>query len=126
MKKLRYFKPETWQEALELKAEHGAKMRVLAGGTDIMVQLREGAKRLENVTMLLDLSNVEGISGIRVEEKIIRIGAMTTHSEMNYSPELRAHAEFLSVAASTVGSSKISSSTRFSLPVISVRSSLFK
>ena len=59
MKDLRYFKPKTWQEALALKAEHGAKMRVLAGGTDLMVQLRQGAKQLDGVTMLLDLSAVE-------------------------------------------------------------------
>ncbi|MBQ3102663.1 MAG: FAD binding domain-containing protein [Oscillospiraceae bacterium] len=107
MKDLRYFKPKTWQEALALKAEHGAKMRVLAGGTDLMVQLRQGAKQLDGVTMLLDLSAVEGMSGIEVGEKTVRIGALTTHSQMNHSPELRKHAEFLSVAASTVGSEQI-------------------
>ncbi len=107
MKELRYFKPKTWQEALELKAEHGAAMRVLAGGTDLMVQLREEAKRLENVTMLLDLSGIDGVKDIEVGEKSICIGALTTHSELNYSPELREHAEFLSVAASTVGSEQI-------------------
>lgn len=107
MKELRYFKPKTWQEALALKAEHGEKMRVLAGGTDILVQLREGAKRLENVTMLLDLSAIAGMADIEVGEKAIRIGALTTHSQLNDSPEIRKHAEFLSVAASTVGSEQI-------------------
>ena len=107
MKELRYFKPKTWQEALELKAEYGAAMRVLAGGTDLMVQLREDAKRLECVTVLLDLSGVEGTKGIVMGEKNIRIGALTTHSELNYSPEIRKHAEFLAEAASTVGSEQI-------------------
>ena len=107
MKELRYFKPKTWQEALTLKAEHGAAMRVLAGGTDLMVQLREESKRLENVTMLLDLSAIDGVKDIEVGEKSIRIGALTTHSALNYSPEIRKHVEFLAVAASTVGSEQI-------------------
>ncbi len=107
MKELRYFKPQTWQEALALKAEYGAKMRILAGGTDLMVQLRENSPRLEEVSMLLDLSGIEGTSGIEVGEKTIRIGALTTHSQLNYSPEVREHAAFLAVAASTVGSEQI-------------------
>lgn len=107
MKPLRYFRPATLDEALKLKAEHGASMKVYAGGTDIMVQLRENSRRMADMEAFLDLNALSELKGIELREKTIWIGALTTHSQVHYSPVILEHAAFLSEACSTVGSEQI-------------------
>ena len=50
-----YVAPKTLDEAIRLKAEKGPKARMLAGGTDILVQLRTGAYQIDR---LIDIKNV--------------------------------------------------------------------
>lgn len=107
MKPLKYYRPTTLDEALKLKAEHGNTMKVYAGGTDIMVQLREDSRRMADMESFLDLNAVPGLKRIELREKTIWIGALTTHSEVHYSPIIQEHAAFLSEACSTVGSEQI-------------------
>lgn len=107
MKQLRYYRPETLDEALKIKAAHGTAVKVYAGGTDIMVQLREDSRRMADMEAFLDLGKIPELKGIELRENTIWIGAMTTHSQVHYSPLIQKHAAFLSEACSTVGSEQI-------------------
>ena len=107
MQKLSYLKPQTLKEALGYLNEYGAKVKPYAGGTDLMVQLREGSSRLKDVEYLMDVQALPELRGIEVLDDCIRIGAMTSHTEVNESEVLRKHVPFLSIASSTVGSTQI-------------------
>ena len=107
MQKLSYLKPQSLAEALDFLNQYGEKCKPYAGGTDLMVQLREEAPRLRGVEYLMDLGALEETRGIEVGEDLISIGTMTTHTQVNTSPVLRQHVPFLSEASSTVGSTQI-------------------
>jgi len=71
-----YFKPESFQEAFELVETIGRQtFRFLAGGTDLLPALR--AKSL-SIDCLLDLTGIKTLSQIKVEDNVIRIGALVT------------------------------------------------
>mgnify|MGYP000093846895 FL=1 len=55
----------------------------------------------------MDVQALPELRGIEVREDSIRIGAMTSHTEVNESEVLRKHVPFLSIASSTVGSTQI-------------------
>lgn len=107
MQKLEYFRPQTLGEALALMQQHAGCIRPYAGGTDLMVQLREGAKRHRDIAYMLDLGALAELKDILVNEKIISIGAMASHTQVTNSPDIQKHAAFLSRACATVGSPQI-------------------
>lgn len=90
----------TIDEALRLRAEH-PDATIIAGGTDLMVFLEGGSLRLVEV---LNLWGCEGMSGIEVNEGSIRIGALTTWTELGQNPAIP-HA--LRECANTVGAAQI-------------------
>ena len=95
-------RPASLGEALKLMEAPGAKP--LAGGTDLVIDLREGACEAR---VLVDLTRVKELDYIREEGGRIRIGAMTHHSEIVESDLIKARAPVLSEAASLVGSVQI-------------------
>lgn len=107
MQNLEYFKPSTLEEALELLDRYAGRIKPYAGGTDLMVQLREGAKRVADIQYLMDIGGIPECRGIEVLPDKISIGAMASHTEVSTSPAILEHAQFLAVAASTVGSTQI-------------------
>jgi carbon-monoxide dehydrogenase medium subunit len=78
-----YRAPRTVDEALALLQEHGEDARVIAGGTALVTMIRQ---RLVAPECLVSLRNVEGLGGIEVTKGEIRLGALTTHREMEVSP----------------------------------------
>ena len=103
MQKLSYLKPQTLKEALGYLKEYGEKVEPYAGGTDLMVQLREGSSRLKDVEYLMDVQALPELRGIEVREDSIRIGAIDQPPpRSNESEVLRKHVPFLSIASSTV------------------------
>ena len=107
MQRLSYLKPQTLEEALGYLNEYGEKVKPYAGGTDLMVQLREHASKLKDVEYLMDVQYLPELRGIEVKDDCISIGCMTSHTEVNESPVLREHVPFLSIASSTVGSTQV-------------------
>ncbi|MDF2654830.1 MAG: coxM [Bacillota bacterium] len=98
-----YFQPTTLEEALQIRRENGGAA-LLAGGTDLVVAMRhdrgpEGG--------LIDLSKIFGLKGIHEKAGSIRIGPMTTFTEIAESQLLREAAVILCEAAETVGSPQI-------------------
>jgi carbon-monoxide dehydrogenase medium subunit len=91
-----YAAPATLDEAVGLLTEHAeAEPRVLAGGQSLIPLMNF---RLAKPGYLIDLRNVAGLSGIRREGDVLVIGAMTTMSELERSPEVAVAAPVLAEA----------------------------
>lgn len=65
MKDFEYRAPSTIADAVSLLSEHGASARVLAGGTDIIVQLREG---LREASLVVDVKKIPELMGLSWQE----------------------------------------------------------
>jgi CO/xanthine dehydrogenase FAD-binding subunit len=87
-----YIRPGTLSQALEFLAEQGQNAKIIAGGTDVMVDIRAGeiAPRY-----LLDLSRLDQLRGIRMENGELVVGAAVTLSEIFSSDILRENAPAL-------------------------------
>jgi carbon-monoxide dehydrogenase medium subunit len=90
-----YRAPRTVDEVLALLREHGDDARVIAGGTALVTMMRQ---RLVLPGCLVSLRDVEGLGGIEATKGETRLGALTTHREMEVSPLVK---ERLPVLAET-------------------------
>jgi CO/xanthine dehydrogenase FAD-binding subunit len=88
------------RHALALLAEHGASAKVLAGGTDLLVELKSAAS---TPRLLVDISRAADLKRIAVTEEGLRIGALATHSAILRSTEIRDLAPALADAAHSIG-----------------------
>src|SRR5689334_23429491 len=93
--------PDSWQEALELKAEHPEAVPI-AGATDLMVELNFDRIRPRSV---LDLTAIPELSEWGPENGRLRIGAGVTYTRL--IDELGARLPGLAIASRTVGSPQI-------------------
>src|SRR5262250_1052648 len=80
-----YFEPKTISEALSLLAKYGAEAKVIAGGTDVMVDI----KYKEEPGCLVNIKTIAGLSGIEESNGGIRIGPLTTMHEIENSAPVR-------------------------------------
>jgi len=79
-----YIAPATLKDALRLKSEAGAHARVIAGGTDLILKMRDQALSPD---LLIDLQNIS-LDTIALETDHIAIGASVTHSQLLASPDI--------------------------------------
>lgn len=98
----RYVRPATLEEALDLLAEHGAAARIVAGGTDLLVELDRGMR--PDLSVLIDLSSIDGLNSIHQSRHGIHIGPMVTHNQCVAEELIRLHALPLAQACWEVGS----------------------
>jgi aerobic carbon-monoxide dehydrogenase medium subunit len=91
-----YAKPRSIDEALRLLGEHGDGARVLAGGQTLLPTL---AMRLSEPALLVDIGGIGAMKGVSVQGGSLRIGALTTHSEIEDSQLIARHAPLLAMAA---------------------------
>lgn len=94
------------REALELKSRLGKRCIILAGGTDLVINLRAGKADLSGA-VICDISSILDCRFIRKEGGKIRIGPLVTHADLEESGILRSLARVLSEAAGSVGSPQI-------------------
>ena len=98
---MEFYSPDTWQEALEIKAAH-PETRPIAGGTDIMVELNFDHDRPGAV---MDLTRVTELLEWGTENGRLRIGAGVTYTRI--IAELGDRLPGLAMASRTVGSPQI-------------------
>ncbi len=92
-----YFEPKTVDEALSLLKRYGEKAKVVAGGTDLVVLMRERKIKPQYV---INLGGITGLSCINLDgEGGLKIGALTTISEIERSPGLKEGCPIISQAA---------------------------
>jgi CO/xanthine dehydrogenase FAD-binding subunit len=94
-------RPDTWEEALHLKAEH-RDARPIAGGTDLMVELNFDRTRPQEI---LDLTRVADLGEWAPENGGLRIGAGVTYTRL--IAEFGDRLPGLAIASRTVGSPQI-------------------
>ena len=82
---MEYFEPKTLGDALSLLARHGAEAKVIAGGTDVMVDI----KFKEEPDSLVNIKKIPGLTGIKENGASLRIGALTTIRELETSALVR-------------------------------------
>jgi CO/xanthine dehydrogenase FAD-binding subunit len=105
VKPFTYIVARSVQEAVAALHESGGKARVLAGGTDLLVEWRHPGIRMPEV--VVDISRIESLRDISREGNDIILGPLTTHAELIRSDIIRSGAAFLASAASTIGSPQI-------------------
>jgi xanthine dehydrogenase YagS FAD-binding subunit len=98
------FQPTTVDDALALQARYGAKAWVLAGGLDSFDWFKDRIKRPE---VVIDLSQIKELRGIRPFSDGIEIGAMTTLTEVVRHPMVREKYSILPNAAEAAASPQI-------------------
>jgi carbon-monoxide dehydrogenase medium subunit len=88
-----YAKPRALAEALALAARPGAK--ILAGGQSLIPSLN---MRLSAPELLVDINGLSELKGISLERGVVRIGALTTHAEIEKSTVIQEHLPLLAAA----------------------------
>jgi CO/xanthine dehydrogenase FAD-binding subunit len=102
---LGYVRPGTLAEALDFLREHGPRTEILAGGTDVMIDLRAGVLRSKRY--LLDVSRLDDLKGITAGPDGISVGAGVAIAEIGDSELLREHAPTLWQCAQTFASQQV-------------------
>jgi CO/xanthine dehydrogenase FAD-binding subunit len=98
-----YACPKDVEEALVLLSNAGA--RPIAGGTDLVIQLR--AKKLPVNPLLVDLAHLAELHFLAECENQLKLGALLTHQELADSPQIQREAPLLSQACRQIGTPQI-------------------
>ncbi len=101
---MRYEAPESLDAAVKLLADEAGLARVLAGGTDLLVQLRSGRIEPE---LVVDVKRIPELCTITAEDGGLRIGAAVTGAELGEHPALKALWPGVVEAAELIGSTQI-------------------
>lgn len=107
MFKFDYLRPASVKAACELLAQHGESAKIIAGGTDLMVQIRDEDKKWANIKYVVDIGHLKEMKYIKEDGDYIRIGALSSHSDIVKSKILQEYAPFFCEASNTVGSPQI-------------------
>jgi len=107
MMRFNYYRPASVKEACELLNQYQGEAKVIAGGTDLMVQIRDEDKKIAGMKVVIDISHINELRYIQEEDNVIHIGTIVTHDQIYNSPMLRTAAPLLSEACNTVGSPQI-------------------
>lgn len=84
-----------------------SKVHILAGGTDLLVNLYKESPRLPDFDYLLDISNISELKIINLISNFIEIGPLVTHSRLIHEPLIKNNFPVLVEAAYTIGSTQI-------------------
>jgi xanthine dehydrogenase iron-sulfur cluster and FAD-binding subunit A len=99
-----YLQPHTQDEALELLHTYAGQARIIAGGTDVLVELQRGVKP---TATLIDITAIPGLKYVQEEHGSIRLGALATHNDVLASDVCAGHALPLVQACWEVGAPQI-------------------
>src|SRR5215472_1778597 len=101
-----YLQPTNLIETLEPLQHYGSQARLIAGGTDVLVELQRGVKptnTLIDITALPDLNYVR----YHAQEQVLAIGALATHNDIMKSPLCQQYVLPLIQACQEVGAPQI-------------------
>jgi carbon-monoxide dehydrogenase medium subunit len=97
-----YLEPESIEETLAVLSKYNGRPKIIAGGTDLILQIRNKAIKPEYV---IDITKIPGLDYITFDDKQgLRLGALTTIRALETSVELQGRYPIISQAASQLGS----------------------
>ena len=100
MKAFGYVAAKDIGHAVAALAEHGAKAKILAGGTDLLVEIKHA---VHNPQVIVDVSRLRELKEIAVKDDGLHIGALATHGDIMASPIIRDMFPALVDAAHSIG-----------------------
>ena len=86
LRRFRLEEPETVAEASELLSRFGESAKVYAGGTELLLAMKEGLVHYER---LINIKQLKSLRQIKSDNGAISIGALCTHNELEISPVIR-------------------------------------
>lgn len=95
-----YIFATTIDSALAILRENKGKAKIMAGGTDLVLQ---ESRKKEKSEFFVDLSHIHALHGITEKDGWLEIGANVTHTQAAFSPLVREKAPLLAEACSKVG-----------------------
>jgi carbon-monoxide dehydrogenase medium subunit len=90
-----YLKAQNMRDVFSALKTHGDSAQLLAGGQSLLAMLN---LRMANPSILIDISGLDSLKGIQQSGNVIRIGALTTHHEIDSSNIVKAHIPLLAQA----------------------------
>ena len=104
MQNFQFYSAKSLEDGLNYISDQGGRSKIIAGGTDLILELRE-----EKITpdSILNILEIEQLRGITETDDAVRIGPTTTFTEMIQSEVLNQHLPLLVQAASSVGGPQI-------------------
>src|SRR5215216_7724046 len=101
-----YINATTIEEVLQVLSKNGERARVVAGGTDLILELERGVRR--GIETLIDITRIPNLDQIIIDEDdVIHLGPLVTHNHCVESRLIRARAYPLARAAWEVGAPQI-------------------
>ncbi|HEX3051489.1 MAG TPA: FAD binding domain-containing protein [Aggregatilineaceae bacterium] len=100
-----YYSVNSLSEALELLGEYGSQARIVAGGTDLILEIERGQR--PGVETLIDITRVPGLDEITLRGDTFRLGPLVTHNHLVGDPRLAAKTLPLAQASWSVGAPQI-------------------
>lgn len=100
-----YLQPQTIQEALQDLSSATGPVAVVAGGTDLLLELRQG--RHPAVQRLVDVSQIKSLGEIKLEDDQIYLGAGVTHKQIITDPLLNEHAKCVVEGCGLIGGPQV-------------------
>ncbi len=104
VEKFAFYSPSSLPEVWDLLEYHGEGAKLIAGGTDLMVQMKN---KLICPRVLINLWPLKELKGIERRNGELRVGALVTHASLAHSPLLQENWMLLAEAANKVGSPQI-------------------
>ncbi len=95
-----YFFPQSVEETLDLLEGYRGRARIIAGGTDLVLQARRGQCPSE---VMVDITRIPALDFLEERDGWIRIGPQVTHAQVAASPLIREKAGLLATACGQVG-----------------------
>lgn len=86
LRPFRLEEPESVKEVSELLGRFGEAAKVYAGGTELLLAMKEGLIHYER---LINVKNVKGLNEVSSDDGLMRIGALCTHHQLETSPLLQ-------------------------------------
>lgn len=86
LRRFRLEEPESVQEASELLGRFGESAKIYAGGTELLLAMKEGLVQYER---LVNIKKLNGLNEVKLDGGTIQIGALCTHHELESSPLLQ-------------------------------------
>ena len=102
--KFKYLRVNSLEECLSALADYGPETAILAGGTDLMISLRNGARTPK---LVMDISRLNETRLVEKDNDTIRIGATLTYSDLIAHPLVAGNFPALATAMNCVGSPQI-------------------